>query len=207
MCFFSFVFFFKQKTAYEMRISDWSSDVCSSDLVEHVGGCDHPGPTPARRHQHVVPGVDDSVQHILVQSRPDGGGLALHPGPVRRQVEFDLDFRALIGKAMRRVAAVCRFDQAEQRFAVAPEAESPTHDLLVHGHAGLATHGWGKVGGAWSAAGRRGARMSVVGHAGVSADSAEKSCGTCPSRRLPGTRRARMWPCQATNGGPPGTYP
>src|SRR3546814_2535574 len=29
---FSIVFFFKQKTAYEMRISDWSSDVCSSDL-------------------------------------------------------------------------------------------------------------------------------------------------------------------------------
>src|SRR3546814_3681642 len=27
-------FFFKQKTAYEMRISDWSSDVCSSDLLE-----------------------------------------------------------------------------------------------------------------------------------------------------------------------------
>src|SRR3546814_2629224 len=30
---FRFFFFFKQKTAYEMRISDWSSDVCSSDLV------------------------------------------------------------------------------------------------------------------------------------------------------------------------------
>src|SRR3546814_2192892 len=29
---FIIVFFFKQKTAYEMRISDWSSDVCSSDL-------------------------------------------------------------------------------------------------------------------------------------------------------------------------------
>src|SRR3546814_3881468 len=28
-----FFFFFKQKTAYEMRISDWSSDVCSSDLM------------------------------------------------------------------------------------------------------------------------------------------------------------------------------
>src|SRR3546814_18942785 len=28
------IFFFKQKTAYEMRISDWSSDVCSSDLTE-----------------------------------------------------------------------------------------------------------------------------------------------------------------------------
>src|SRR3546814_15143596 len=30
----SVVFFFKQKTAYEMRISDWSSDVCSSDLAQ-----------------------------------------------------------------------------------------------------------------------------------------------------------------------------
>src|SRR3546814_20400334 len=30
-----FFFFFKQKTAYEMRISDWSSDVCSSDLLTH----------------------------------------------------------------------------------------------------------------------------------------------------------------------------
>src|SRR3546814_8734468 len=30
------VFWFKQKTAYEMRISDWSSDVCSSDLRQRV---------------------------------------------------------------------------------------------------------------------------------------------------------------------------
>src|SRR3546814_694687 len=35
-------FFFKQKTAYEMRISDWSSDVCSSDLVAfHLGHRSH----------------------------------------------------------------------------------------------------------------------------------------------------------------------
>src|SRR3546814_6663766 len=32
LLFYFVVFFFKQKTAYEMRISDWSSDVCSSDL-------------------------------------------------------------------------------------------------------------------------------------------------------------------------------
>src|SRR3546814_9326192 len=32
-----YVYFFKQKTADEMRISDWSSDVCSSDLVSRVG--------------------------------------------------------------------------------------------------------------------------------------------------------------------------
>src|SRR3546814_4710316 len=31
------IFFFKQKTAYEMRISDWSSDVCSSDLSDTAG--------------------------------------------------------------------------------------------------------------------------------------------------------------------------
>src|SRR3546814_7239837 len=35
MCVF-FFFFFKQKTAYEMRISDWSSDVCSSDLIPEL---------------------------------------------------------------------------------------------------------------------------------------------------------------------------
>src|SRR3546814_18013949 len=40
MCFVVF-FFFKQKTAYEMRISDWSSDVCSSDL-------------PRRHHRRVA---------------------------------------------------------------------------------------------------------------------------------------------------------
>src|SRR3546814_2585395 len=34
---YGFFFFFKQKTAYEMRISDWSSDVCSSDLETSSG--------------------------------------------------------------------------------------------------------------------------------------------------------------------------
>src|SRR3546814_5774431 len=34
-CKFIEVFFFRQKTAYELRISDWSSDVCASDLRDH----------------------------------------------------------------------------------------------------------------------------------------------------------------------------
>src|SRR3546814_2804894 len=44
-------FFFKQKTAYEMRISDWSSDVCSSDLprAADAGGGDHFGAQVAQR--------------------------------------------------------------------------------------------------------------------------------------------------------------
>src|SRR3546814_10675218 len=42
-----FFFFFKQKTAYEMRISDWSSDVCSSDLVWLP-------PKPERKTRHLT---------------------------------------------------------------------------------------------------------------------------------------------------------
>src|SRR3546814_5417597 len=42
MIFVLFFFFFKQKTAYEMRISDWSSDVCSSDL-ERIHSIDQGG--------------------------------------------------------------------------------------------------------------------------------------------------------------------
>src|SRR3546814_5132754 len=51
MC--SFFFFFKQKTAYEMRISDWSSDVCSSDLQ----GLDADARMPLEQ------GVDADAEH------------------------------------------------------------------------------------------------------------------------------------------------
>src|SRR3546814_1385305 len=58
MVVFMFVFFFfKQKTAYEMRISDWSSDVCSSDLQDGSGQSCSPGdgrggnPTPESRRR------------------------------------------------------------------------------------------------------------------------------------------------------------
>src|SRR3546814_8457159 len=60
-----FFFFVKQKTAYEMRISDWSSDVCSSDLqslrpgeaeilVVHVGAHAHPGGSRGARPVLIV---------------------------------------------------------------------------------------------------------------------------------------------------------
>src|SRR3546814_5462193 len=85
-----FFFFFKQKTAYELRISDWSSDVCSSDL---------------RRHEDVVV-LDvaqlvsdhalelDAVQ-LLEQARGDGDGRVLRVAPggegVRRGIVDDVD--------------------------------------------------------------------------------------------------------------------
>src|SRR3546814_6001698 len=59
-----FFFFFKQKTAYEMRISDWSSDVCSSDLL----GIDDQ--VRARRlgarDQHRI-GISPQITHQLIE--------------------------------------------------------------------------------------------------------------------------------------------
>src|SRR3546814_10564681 len=52
--FVDYVFFFKQKTAYEMRISDWSSDVCSSDLSRIVAPSrlsSYCARRPSQRHQ------------------------------------------------------------------------------------------------------------------------------------------------------------
>src|SRR3546814_2172014 len=66
------VFFFKQKTAYEMRISDWSSDVCSSDLVAQI---------VARRS-----GEDHRFLRHHRDARADGGGVGVGE---RHAVEAD----------------------------------------------------------------------------------------------------------------------
>src|SRR3546814_10483426 len=55
------LFFFKQKTAYEMRISDWSSDVCSSDLLRLVAA--DLGGHRVDEERHVV--VDDLDHAVL----------------------------------------------------------------------------------------------------------------------------------------------
>src|SRR3546814_18597860 len=57
-CLFLFFFVFKQKTAYEMRISDWSSDVCSSDLLH------------AR--------IGDELHEAVADRHDKGAGLELH---------------------------------------------------------------------------------------------------------------------------------
>src|SRR3546814_9627750 len=56
-----FLFFFKQTTAYEMRISDWSSDVCSSDLS--MAGNRRPGRARGQRHQRERAFVQVRVRH------------------------------------------------------------------------------------------------------------------------------------------------
>src|SRR3546814_3353166 len=60
--FFFVFFFFKQKTAYEMRISDWSSDVCSSDL----GNGDHGKLGRGDNVKVTVPLPVESLMHIQV---------------------------------------------------------------------------------------------------------------------------------------------
>src|SRR3546814_6209719 len=75
---FVFVFFFKQKTAYEMRISDWSSDVCSSDLRRACAT----GRRCARRaagRRLAVPGTGNAAH-----GRGGRGHVAAVDDPVRR---------------------------------------------------------------------------------------------------------------------------
>src|SRR3546814_5319395 len=81
-----FVVFFKQKTAYEMRISDWSSDVCSSDLAEalhvfqdlaHLVGVG--GDVARLVHQHRAERAEegaDGVDRIAGRAEPDADRMA-----------------------------------------------------------------------------------------------------------------------------------
>src|SRR3546814_7768234 len=55
----SIIFFFKQKTAYEMRISDWSSDVCSSDLQAVADIRER------ARHDHAHRVIEVGALHLL----------------------------------------------------------------------------------------------------------------------------------------------
>src|SRR3546814_15662691 len=58
-------FFFKQKTAYEMRISDWSSDVCSSDLVHSQRRAGRDIPSPLGGHHDQLEAVWDLEDAIF----------------------------------------------------------------------------------------------------------------------------------------------
>src|SRR3546814_3837758 len=68
---FSFLFFFKQKTAYEMRISDWSSDVCSSDLQCGLHRADLLDLTFDLANTHLLPNL---IQFTHIDSRKNLAG-------------------------------------------------------------------------------------------------------------------------------------
>src|SRR3546814_4240206 len=83
----SVVFFFKQKTAYEMRISDWSSDVCSSDLIAgaHAAGSPllhrRPVVLAQRLHERELAGALQPLAAV------DDHNLAVHVGRAVGQQE------------------------------------------------------------------------------------------------------------------------
>src|SRR3546814_1519925 len=92
---FFFFLFFKQKTAYEMRISDWSSDVCSSDLITDIDA----GNLNARRLE--------MIRAVVQRLGRDGGEHA--DQPVRRVVGEvrigDVPLRAMRGQPAVHAAA------------------------------------------------------------------------------------------------------
>src|SRR3546814_10327299 len=77
VCWFTLVFlsffFFKQKTAYELRISDWSSDVCSSDLG-------------TGRSRHRLRDLVPLVEPVVGRDRPYRAAIApFHPADARSE--------------------------------------------------------------------------------------------------------------------------
>src|SRR3546814_8937840 len=125
------VFFFKQKTAYEMRISDWSSDVCSSDLR-----CSHPlGTIPISRwcrHEAVRDGVAprrkpvDREPGSLAQQR-GGVGICV---PVVEQRERSEEHTSELQSLMRSSYAVFCSKKKRSTPATAPY----THTRIITRH-------------------------------------------------------------------------
>src|SRR3546814_5105440 len=83
-----FFFVFKQKTAYEMRISDWSSDVCSSDLFDLTFGVTKVRNVAERDEVQAVAGRADFLVHL----HP---ALQLRLVPVRQQYAVAGQFQML----------------------------------------------------------------------------------------------------------------
>src|SRR3546814_3414549 len=70
----AFFFFFKQKTAYEMRISDWSSDVCSSDLPRPAGPPADAQPAHLRRRRTSARRAEPRSARLRVAQPQEQGG-------------------------------------------------------------------------------------------------------------------------------------
>src|SRR3546814_19054952 len=116
-----FFFFFKQKTAYEMRISDWSSDVCSSDLAY---GCQ------GYNCQLVSEPAPDLIRGSMVRPRRARGG----EGKVRpwmlKQVQHDD-----VG-----IAGFALIDRASSRLSLPQKrGDRPTSDARRVGNACVRT--------------------------------------------------------------------
>src|SRR3546814_2468739 len=102
-------FFFKQKTAYEMRISDWSSDVCSSDLPD-PGGADPSLGQPRHRQRpyrdRIPSGQLRSPAACPARCRRLGLGLSPAGGGVRPDAHRSEEHTSELQSLMRNSYAV-----------------------------------------------------------------------------------------------------
>src|SRR3546814_17902297 len=116
-------FFFKQKTAYEMRISDWSSDVCSSDLTPPASG------TRSVRVDRTQP------------EEPSLAPYAHHPSSADRILALDshLDEPVEGGAVDQRLQSAANLDIGSRLAAV-------RIDLDTEGMLGPGPHGFVKIG-------------------------------------------------------------
>src|SRR3546814_8060425 len=104
-------FFFKQKTAYGMRISDWSSDVCSSDLLHHRGRA-----LAVRCADAVRPGITAADHHHMLARSADraerrGAGFIIAGDALvllGEEIHREMDARKQIGRASCR-ERVCQY--------------------------------------------------------------------------------------------------
>src|SRR3546814_5497174 len=105
------MFFFKQKTAYEMRISDWSSDVCSSDLHAKAMGFLRINPPGGKQHFFRLASAElPCVSMIFDAANPHSNDRIAEPGVIRRydQVAGPREHQAEIGRATSR-RRVCQY--------------------------------------------------------------------------------------------------
>src|SRR3546814_5549739 len=94
-----FFFFFKQKTAYEMRISDWSSDVCSSDLTDHGRLGSIPG---------IVPSLVGEMEGCLFRNRCASVREACETGEIALNMLGEgRGYRCIMRSEERRVGKEC----------------------------------------------------------------------------------------------------
>src|SRR3546814_13956918 len=103
--------FFKQKTAYEMRISDWSSDVCSSDLAEDV-------PAEYARLMLVEMGFEPDAAPTLDHGRAGDADVLI------------------VGAGVSGLALAVRLDQAGLRYTIVDKDDNVSGTWLENRYTG-----------------------------------------------------------------------
>src|SRR3546814_16177131 len=126
-----YFFFFKQKTAYEMRISDWSSDVCSSDLVSPSSPS---APVAAAISPETKLPVAEAKNHVPMMSE------AMCAGASRSLAERPTGARQIS-------PVVCRSESRKKKTTgvrlALPDAEAPaTHQKTPGQRLKLAPPNW-----------------------------------------------------------------